>query len=66
MIQVVRNVDVTATLLSIEVGMQVLCPNSLIRCEVVRSIASRLKKSRKGRFVVSNCRGGVTVRRCAL
>lgn len=65
MIQVVRTVDVTATLLAIEVGMQVLCPGRVIDRNVLRATASRLKKNRRGAWQVNECKGGLMVRRVA-
>ena len=63
MIQVVRTVDVTATLLAIEVGMQVLCPGRLIDRNVLRATASRLKKNKRGEYRINECKGGLIVRR---
>lgn len=63
MIQVVKTVDVNATLLAIEVGMQVMCPWRLIDKNVLKVAATRLKKSGLGEYKTTTCKGGLIIRR---
>lgn len=65
MIQVVRKVDVTATLLAIEVGTRVFCPSILIDTNLLKVTASKLKKSCCGIWQMKGCKGGLIVRRVA-
>ena len=62
-ITVIKTIDVTATLLNIPLNTTVFCTNSLIRSEIIRTIASRLKRQKKGLFIVSAINDGVSITR---
>lgn len=62
-INIVNSVDVTATLLAIPLNTTVYCPHKLIDSQIVRTIASRLKRENRGLYIVSSYEDGVTVTR---
>lgn len=62
-INIVNSVDVTATLLAIPLNTTVYCPNKLIDSQIVRTIASRLKRENRGLYIVSSYEDGVTITR---
>jgi len=62
-INIVNSVDVTATLLAIPLNTTVYCPHKLIDSQIVRTIASRLKKENRGLYIVSSYEDGVTITR---
>ena len=62
-IKLIKTNDVTATLLAIPLGKTVYCPNKVIKSEVVRTIASRLGKQKRGLFIISAMDDGVSITR---
>lgn len=62
-INIVNSVDVTATLLAIPLNTTVYCPHKLIDSQIVRTIASRLKRESRGLYVISSYKEGVTITR---
>ncbi len=62
-INIVKSIDVTATLLAIPLNTTVYCPHKLIDSQIVRTIASRLKKDRRGLYIVSSYEDGVSITR---